>query len=78
MPFFLKRRVKKEKVGVEKKEMMAAIEKELAPYIKREELKEYLNKIEEDERKKKIWESLTLHKKIRFLRYLSERKHGKG
>ena len=76
MPFF-RVRPRRQKVKVaklDKKELEVAIQQELAPYIKREELLEYLKKIEQDEKKKKLWDSLPVRKKIKLLRYLAEKK----
>jgi len=73
--FFLKvRRKKKEKVGLEEKDVANIIQKELAPYMTREELKEYLQKINEDEKKKKLWDSLSVRKRIKLLKYVAEKK----
>jgi len=73
MPFRLRRK-KKEKVGIEEKDVTSILQRELAPYITREELKDYLSQIEKDERKRKLWQSLSLHNKIKVLRYVAGKK----
>jgi len=75
--FFFKGRPRGRKAKAEKlrkKELEATIQQELAPYIKREELLEYLSKIEKDEKKKKLWDSLSVQKKIKLLRYVASKK----
>ena len=72
---FFRRKSKKPKV-IEKKDVEAAIQQELTPYIKREDLQEYLAKIKKDENKRKLWDSLSTRKKIRFLRYMADKKGG--
>jgi len=73
MPFRLRRK-KKEKVGIEEKDVTSILQRELAPYITREELKDYLSQIEKDERKRKLWQSLSVHNKIKLLRYVARKK----
>jgi len=73
MPFFRIRR-KKKKVGLEKKDVNTIIQQELAPYMKLEELQEYLRTIERDRKKKELWDSLSMRKKIKLLRYVAEKK----
>lgn len=68
------RRKKAKAAKVNKKEMEVVIHQELAPYMKREELIEYLRKIEQDKKKKKLWDSLSLRKKIKLLKYVAEKK----
>lgn len=68
------RRQKAKADKVKKKEMEAIIQQELAPYMKREELLEYLRKIEQDEKRKKLWDSLSMRKKIKVLKYIVEKK----
>jgi hypothetical protein len=76
-PFRIGRR-KKVKAKVDKKELDEAIAKELAPYITREELIGYLQKIQSDDKKKKLWESLSPRTKIKFLKYMAGKKGGSG
>ena len=73
MPFFRIRR-KKKSVGIEKKDVNTIIQQELAPYMKLEELQEYLRTIERDRKKKELWDSMSMRKKIKLLRYVAERK----
>lgn len=53
---------------------------ELGAYVKREELQEYLERIERDKKKKELWDSLPMSKKVKVLRYALTKKgeeHGK-
>ena len=70
---FFRRKPKKQKV-IEKKDVEATIQQELTPYIKREELQEYLAGIKKDEKKKKLWDALPKRTKIKLLRYWAEKK----
>lgn len=69
-------RKKKKKIKLDDKELQALIHKELEPYIKRDELQEYLAKIQGDEAKKKIWDNLSTRKKIKLLRYVLAKRGG--
>jgi len=65
---------------VDEKRIGEIIRSELNDYIKRDDLQEYLQEIERDKRKKKLWDSLPDRKKIKVLRYALEKKgekHGK-
>lgn len=73
MPFFRIRR-KKKQMGIEKKDVSTIIQQELAPYMKLEELQEYLRTIERDRKKKELWDSLSMRKKIKLLRYVAAKK----
>lgn len=76
---FRVKRKKKDKV-VDEKRLGEIIKGELNDYIKREELQGYLERIERDKAKKKLWESLPAQKKLRLLRYALAKKgeqHGK-
>lgn len=76
----LKRRKKSQALLVSK-EVQTIVQKELEPYATNEDVKEYLAKIESDEKKKKIWDSLTPLKKVKLLRYVIAKRgvaHGKG
>ena len=56
------------------------VQDKLSAYIKREDLKKYLEDIEKDKEKKKLWESLSASKKLKVLRYVLAKKgvqHGK-
>ena len=66
--------------AVDEKRIGEIIRSELNDYIKRDDLQEYLQEIERDKRKKKLWDSLPDRKKIKVLRYALEKKgekHGK-
>ena len=68
---------KKKKLDVSKlkdADLQAIFHKELEPYIKREELQEYLNKIHKDEEKQRKWDSLSTTKKLQLLRYILSKK----
>ncbi len=62
------RRKKKGKV-VDEKRIGEILKEELNGYIKREELQGYLEGIERDKEKKKLWDSLSVRKKLKLLRY---------
>ena len=73
------RRKGKTKVLDEKK-VSKIIEQELSVYVKQDELREYLANIEKDKKKKELWDSMTIRKKIKVLRYVLTKKgvqHGK-
>jgi len=63
--------------SVDKKDL-EALYQGLETRITREELKEYLDKIEKDKDKKRVWAGLSTHKKIKVLRYAVERKKTNG
>ena len=73
MPLFHLRRKKKSKV-LDEKGIREIIGDELSSYMKRDELKGYLQRIEKDKKKKELWESLPAMKKIRLLRYALAKK----
>ena len=70
---FFRRKPRKQKV-IQKEDVEATIQQELAPYIKREELQEYLAGIKKDEKKKKLWDALPKRTKIKLLRHLAKKK----
>lgn len=76
----LRLRRKKKKIKLDDKEMQVLVKKELEPYLKRDDLQGYLDKIQKDEEKKKIWDKLSSRKKLKLLRYVLAKKgvqHGK-
>ena len=76
----MKLRRKQKGKAVDEKRIGEIIRSELNDYIKRDDLQEYLQEIERDKRKKKLWDSLPDRKKIKVLRYALEKKgekHGK-
>ncbi len=81
MFFKLKPKQKRAKLDkAEIKKLEGSFDSRLQDYIKREELREYLAKIEKDERRKQVWNSLSTRKKLQLLRYVLSRKgeeHGK-
>lgn len=77
---FSRNRRGKQKDELDKKGIEDIVQQELASYVKRDELQEYLAKIKADENKKKLWDSLSTHKKIKVLKYVLGKKgeeHGK-
>lgn len=75
MSIFPKLRFKKKQNKIlERKDIDVLLESALAPFIKREELKEYLDKIERDKEKKKLWDTLSLRKKIEVVRYVMNKR----
>jgi len=77
--FFLKVRPRKKpkKISVDRTEL-EAIQQGMETSITREELREYLDKIEKDKEKKRIWDNLSARKKIKVLKYALERKQKSG
>lgn len=57
----------------DKKELSEMVHGEMSQYVSREELTEYYNKIQKDENKRRIWNSLPPNKKVLFLKYLAGR-----
>ena len=74
---------RKQKVKLDKnvkKEIGDVVRQELTPFMTREQLEEYLNRIRNDERKMKLWQSLSKQKRIKLLKYVQLKKgeqHGK-
>ena len=64
----------KQTVTVDKKQVEAIVAKELEPYLKLEDVKAYLDGIKKDEAKRRLWNSLSLRKKIRLLKYVAQKK----
>ncbi len=65
---------------VDEKRAGEIIKDNLSEYIKREDLKEYLESIEKDKKKKRVWDSLSVSKKRKVLQYVLKKKgeqHGK-
>jgi len=77
-----KLKLSKKPQKLDSKQVNTIVEKSLEPYIKKEELEKYLKDIEKDERKKKIWNSMTKHQQMKLLRYVFNKKeaqeHEKG
>jgi Mg/Co/Ni transporter MgtE len=59
---------------VTKDTVEAIIRTELAEYLKRDDVKEMLERMERNKQKRELWNSLSLHKKLEVLRYMAERK----
>ena len=59
--------------GIDEKRLTENVKRELSSYVKQEELREYLENIEKDKRKRELWDSLPAHKKIKVLRYVIEK-----
>jgi len=75
-------RIKRKKKGKadDEKRLGEIIKQELGDYIKRADLQEYLDNIEKDKRKKRLWDSLSAYKKLKLSRYVAGKKgeqHGK-
>ncbi len=71
---------KKKRSVVSEKRLSELVRNELHGYIKKEELGKELENIENDKRKKKLWDSLPGQKKLRILRYVAGKRgesHGK-
>ena len=64
----------------DEKRLNKIIEQKLDAYVKQDDLREYLANIERDKKKKAVWDSMTIRKKIKVLRYVLAKKgvqHGK-
>lgn len=69
--FFLKVRPRKhKKAAVDERVLHEALEQELGGFLKREELKGYIEKIHKDEQRRRLWESLSTRKQLQVLRYV--------
>lgn len=67
---------KKKSSVVSEKRLGELVRNELHGYIKKEELQKELENIENDKKKKKLWDSLPAQKKLRILRYVSGKRGG--
>ena len=54
---------------VQRKEMLDVMRSEAEKYVSKEFLKQYLEDIEKDERKKRLWNSLSQRTKLKVLRH---------
>ncbi len=70
----LKLNKKKQQTQVTENTIRDILREDLNEYIKRGDLKEYLERIERDKRKKELWDSLPAYKKMKLLRYAIEKK----
>lgn len=73
-------RRKKPKPALDEKRLSEMMQSQLGGYLKREELRQYLEDIEKDKTKKQLWASLSPYKKLKLLRHALEQKgasHGK-
>ncbi len=80
IPLPLPFRRKKAKINPDDKNLQVLIRKELEPYIRRDDVQDYLRKIRRDEHKKELWDGLSTRTKIKLLRYVLDKKgeeHGK-
>ena len=57
----------------QRKELVELLHIETQKFISKDDLKKYLADIETDERKKRLWNSLSNKKKIQLLRYRSRK-----
>lgn len=73
----LKRKTKNKGQGVDERRLNEILQEELHDYIKQEDLQWYLDRIERDKKKKAVWGSLSMRKKIKVLRYVSKKEGGK-
>ena len=77
----LRRKGKDKSPNIDKKSLKEIVQQRLADYVRREDLQEYLENIERDKKKKQLWDSLPVNKKIKVLQYALKKKgeqHGKG
>ena len=65
---------------IDEKRAKEIVQDKLSAYIKQEDLKKYLEDIEKDKEKKRLWDSLSTAKKIKLMKYVLAKKgvkHGK-
>ena len=74
--FFSFKSKKKTKRNLDSDEVKNIVQQELEPYLKREDVQSYLNKIEHDKEKKKIWDGLSNQTRLKLLRYAASKKNG--
>lgn len=67
-------RFKRKQKPLDEQKVIEVVHRELGGYITQDDLREYLANIEKDEHRKQLWDSLPTRKKIRVLRYISEKK----
>lgn len=65
---------KRKEKPLSRNELSMMLQKSLEPYMQREDVKKYLQEINRDERKRKIWDGLSNRTKLKLLRYLVARK----
>lgn len=69
----LKIRTRKKKLDkIEEARLHELMQQALGSYIKREELEQCLASIQRDEKRQKVWASLSTRKKLRVLRHALE------
>ena len=71
------RKKQKPQSKITEESVQQLIHKELDGYIKRDEVQDYLRKINSDKERKAIWNGLSDTKRLQVLKYL-ERKRGIG
>ncbi len=70
-------RLRRKRNLVDEKRASEIAQSKLGSYVRQEDLKKYLEEIEKDKEKKKLWDSLSVPKKIKVLRYALLKKGGK-
>lgn len=75
---FLKLRRKKKQPEVDMAGIQSLVQKELEEYTKREDVQEHLKAIQRDEKRRKLWSSLSPRRKIKLLRYVVAKKGERG
>lgn len=71
---FMRLRRKKKQPKADMTGIQSLVQKELEEYTKREDVQEHLKTIQRDERRRKLWNSLSPRKKIKLLRYVVAKK----
>lgn len=71
-------RIRKKPKLVNSETLEETLTQKLSDYYNKEELKEYLDQIRSDERKKAAWASLSELKKIKLLRFVLKKKGESG
>jgi predicted nucleic acid-binding protein len=70
----LRKNKPKQRVGVKDSNIKLLVQQELQGYIKRENLQEYIDKIQRDREKKKIWDGMSTRQKLMLVRHIAQKR----
>jgi len=65
---------KKKPKNLKEEDVESIVQRVLTPYVKREDLQKRLKEIQDDEKKRQLWESLSPRKKKQLLKYIIAKK----
>jgi len=65
---------KKKPKNLKEEDVESIVQRVLTPYVKREDLQKHLKEIQDDEKKRQLWESLSPRKKKQLLKYIIAKK----